>query len=56
MQEILSIGKAVVDTGSFAALIGLLVVLAVPKLRKKILGENGYQDRISVLDDFKVLA
>ena len=41
MQDILTIGKTVLEGGSTAAFIGLLVVLAVPKLRAKIFGKNG---------------
>jgi hypothetical protein len=41
MNEILTIGKAVLEGGSSVALMGLLVTLAVPSLRKKLWGGNG---------------
>lgn len=46
-MEILAIGKAITDTGSTVALIGVLAVLAIPPLRKKIFGGlNGSAENI----------
>ena len=55
MEEIISIGKTLIEAGSYAPLVGLLVVLAVPKLRNKVFG-NGADSRIKELEDFKELA
>lgn len=41
IQEIANIGNAVIETGSTGLLMGLLVVLAVPQLRKKVFNGNG---------------
>ena len=48
MDEIITIGKALLSGGSQAATVGLLTVLAVPKLRKKIFGseDSGRLDAI----------
>lgn len=46
MQEILTIGKTIVETGSTAALIGVLVILAFPKLKAKIFNGNGYDKKV----------
>ena len=41
--DIITIGRGILEAGSSAALIGLLVVLAVPNLKKKIFGNgNGH--------------
>ena len=40
MTELIEIGKQILNGGGMAAFIGLLVVLAVPSLRRKIFG-NG---------------
>lgn len=49
MDEVITIGKAVLSGGSQAATVGLLTVLAVPKLRKKVFG-NGDDQRFDAID------
>ena len=53
MEELISIGKAVIDGGSFAALVGFLVVLSVPKLKKRIFGSETDNLRLEELESFK---
>ena len=47
MTEIISIGRALLEGGSNIALMGLLAILAVPKLRKKFFEGNGAQEEIN---------
>lgn len=48
-MEIITIGKAIVETGSTAVLIGLLVVLAVPALRKKIFNSETIHEKLDII-------
>jgi hypothetical protein len=47
MTEIINIGKEILNNGALVALVGLLAVLAIPKLRKKYWGNgNGNEEKI----------
>ena len=57
MEDIIEIGKTVSDAGSLVVLLGFLVVLSIPKLKKRVFG-NGEIDttRIEELEAFKLQA
>lgn len=49
--DFLVFGKSILEAGSTAAFIGLLVVLAIPKLRNKIFGNGGeVEQKLNVLE------
>ncbi len=47
MNDIISIGKSLLEGGSNVALMGLLAILAIPKLRKRFFEGNGVQEEIN---------
>ena len=52
INEILQIGGAITNAGGSAAFMGLLVVLAFPKLKRRVFG-NGNNDIKKEIDNLK---
>lgn len=47
LEEIKTIGSFIIDAGSWTALLGLLVILAFPKLRKRFFGNGNSKDPLT---------
>ena len=51
MNDLITIGKTIVETGSTVVLLGLLTSLAVPKMKKKIWGNGDIKKEIKNLEE-----